>query len=391
MLTDTQVKNLKPKDKLYRMTDSHGLTIEVAVSGSRIWLHRYRYQGKATMMTLGHYPNMSLLDARQARDANKQLLKEGINPKNSNKLVSTSIDSVTFKQMFEQWHTHKTDEWSNGYAIDVKQRAESYLLPFIGNHPIDEVSTPQMLTLLKKIEDKGVLDTLSKIKSIANSVFTYSVALGIITTNPVRDLSSDAFKKKPNKHYATLTDPKDIGWLLRTIDGHKGSFQVKAALSIAPYVFLRPSELTGLTWDEVDFNDSIIRIKGNRMKMNRDHLVPMSTQVQNILLELSEIETGSNFVFPTPRNKNISITTNSLLVAIRNLGIDKEQFTTHGFRHMASTRLNELGFSGDVIERQLAHADSNKIRAVYNQAEHLQKRKDMMQQWANYLDKLKSR
>ena len=386
MLTDTQIRNLKSKDKLYRITDSHGLTIEIAISGSKIWIHRYRYKDKSTMMTLGHYPEMSLLDARQARDINKQLLKQHLNPKdNKNKLASNSLD---FNEVFLQWHDKNT--WSEGYAIDVIQRAECHLLPFIGNQKIDDITTPDMIKVLKRIEEADKLDTLDKIKGIASRVFKYAVGMGYITVDPIRDLPKDIFKKKQQQHYATITDPKEIGWLLRTIDGHKGSWQVRSALLLAPYVFLRAGELAQITWDEVDFNDKLIRISGDRMKMKLDHLVPMSKQVFGVLKELSQIQTNSEFVFPTPRNKNNSITTNSLLTSLRSLGISKEQFTTHGYRHMASTRLNEMNINKDAIEMQLAHRDSNAIRDRYNHAHYLDDRKDMMQIWADYLDKLKS-
>jgi integrase len=387
MLNDTQVRNLKPRDKLYRIADSHGLTIEIAVSGSKIWLHRYRYKGEATMMSLGHYPEMSLLSARQVRDANKQLLNEGINPKDSK--IKSTTSHTTFNDMFLQWHSNKRDSWSNDYAHDVLQRAECYLIPFIGDRLINEITAPDMLKILKQIEERGLLDTLEKIKGIASRVFSYSVGMGVITVNPVRDLPRDIFKKKNQKHYSTITDPKGISQLLRTMEGHKGSYQVRAALLLAPYVFLRPGELAKMTWNEVDFNDKLIRINGERMKMKLDHLIPMSNQVLNTLKQLSQIKTDSKFVFPSPRNKNKGITTNALLQSLRSLGISKEQFTTHGFRHMASTRLNELGFRDDVIERQMSHTDSNKVRAAYNHAEHLNERINMMQEWADYLDKLK--
>ena len=388
MLTDTQIRNLKPKDKLYRIADSHGLAIEIAISGSKIWMHRYRYENKSTMMTLGHYPEMSLLDARQARDANKQLLKKGINPKYHKK--NTSASSLTFGDVFLQWHDHRKDDWSDNYSHDVLQRTKCHLLPFIGINPINEITTPDMIKVLKRIEEVNKLDTLDKIKGLASSVFQYAVGMGYITVNPVRDLPRDIFKKKNQQHYATITDPKEIGYLLRTIDGHKGSYQVRSALILAPHLFLRPGELTGLAWNEIDFNERLIRINSKRMKMKLDHLVPLSDQTLKLLKDLSYIKTDSQFVFPSPRNKNKCITTNALLTSLRSLGFNKDQFTTHGFRHMASTRLNELNFRDDVIERQLAHTDSNKVRAVYNHAEHLDDRRDMMQQWSNYLDKLKA-
>ena len=388
MLTDTQIKSFKPKEKLYRKTDSHGLTLEIAVSGSKIWRLRYRFDNKYNMMTLGYYPGMSLLDARQSRDKNKQLIKQGFNPKEHKNVQE--VNSLTFKDMFVEWHHNKKDEWSDNYAHDVIQRAECYLIPFIGSKPIGRITAPEILRILKDIESRDLIDTLGKIKGIASRVFSYAVGMGVITVNPVRDLPNDVFKKKKQKHYATITDPKEIGWLLRTIEGHKGSYQVRNALIMAPYVFLRPGELVNLTWDEVDFNDRIIRVKGARMKMKKDHLIPMSGQVLDILKNLSYIETNSNYVFSSPRNKNKPITTNALLVSIRSLGISKEQFTTHGYRHMASTRLNELGYRSDVIERQLSHTEPNKVKAAYNHAEHLDNRKKMMNEWGDYLDQLKS-
>ena len=255
--------------------------------------------------------------------------------------------------------------------------------------PIDEISPPDMLKLLLEIQEKGLLDTLQKVKGIANGVFSHSVGMGIITVNPVRDLPNDIFKRKPKKHHATITDPKEIGLLLNMLENHIGSDEVNAALTIAPHVFLRPGELTGLLWSEVDFHTRLISINAERMKMKKVHLVPMSNQVLTTLKNLSQIDTGSDYVFPTPRNKNASITTNALLVAIRSLGIDKFTFTTHGFRLMASTRLNELGYRADIIELQLAHTKPNTLRVARNHEDNLEERRTMMQEWSDYLEKLK--
>ena len=272
---------------------------------------------------------------------------------------------------------------------DTVQRANRYLLPAIGEMPIDEISSPDMLKLLLQIQDKGLLDTLQKIKVIANGVFSHSVGMGIITVNPVRDLPNDIFQKKPTKHHATITDPKEIGLLLNMLDKHIGSDEVNAALTIAPHVFLRPGELTGLLWSEVDFEARLIHINAERMKTNKVHLVPMSTQVFTTLKNLSQINTGSNYVFPTPRNKNASITTNALLVAIRSLGIDKFTFTTHGFRQMAAIRLHELGYRTDVIEVQLAITKSSIITPAYNNSNLIEERRTMMQEWSDHLIELK--
>ena len=389
MLTDTKVRNLKPQDKLYRVADSHGLAIEVNPNGSKLWRHRFRYNNKATMMSLGSYPMVSLLEARQKRDSNKQLLSQSINPAR----VQSKIDTTksTFQEMFEQWIENKRDEWSSGYIEDTQQRANNYLIPTLGKLPIEDIKSQDMRNLLLKIQSSGKLDMLQKVKGIANGVFKYSVGMGVISVNPVRDLPNEIFKKKPVRHYASITDPKEIGILLDKLEEYNGSYEVNNALKLAPHLFLRPSELTGLLWSEVDFDEKIIRIGEERMKMKRTHLVPMSKQVLGMILKLSKFNTKSLYVFPGPRNINKSITPDSLRLAIRRLGIDKDTFTTHSFRSMASTRLNELNYRADVIEMQLAHAEGNKIRGAYNHAQYLPERVKLMQDWSNYLDKLQNK
>ena len=386
MLTNTQIKNLKPNGKLYRELDSLGLYIEVNKSGSKTWRQRFYINGKENMLTLGAYPDVSLLDARQARDHNKQLIKLDIDPSKLGQ-DNTQISGETFTDMFNVWHKHMCDSWDEKYAEDVIQRSKRYLLPYIGSKKIDSITSKDMLTLFKSIEKRGVIDTLHKIKGIASRIFRHSVGMGVIESDPTRDLPSDIFKKKKTKHYSTITDPREIGGLLRMLDTYKWSPDVAAALKLAPHLFLRPAELAGLTWKEVDFDDNIIRIAPERMKMKRTHLVPMSKQVSFMLLS---IKTSNDFVFSSPRGKSRHINPESLRAGLRRLGLTNDDLTTHGFRHMASTRLNELGFNSDVIERQLAHCETNKVKAAYNHAEHLIERKKMMQHWSDYLDKLKN-
>ena len=389
MLTDTRLRNLKIKSKQYRQADSHGLVIEVNPNGSKLWRHRYRYNNKATMMSLGSYPLVSLLDARQSRDINKQYLKKGINPKQIK--FSNSSLRKTFSDVFNEWLEKNKDEWSFKHSKQTTQRANNYLMPTLGNLPVEDIKSPDIRDLLLKIQRTGKLDMLLKVKGIANSVFKYSVGMGVVSVNPVRDLPNEIFKKKLVKHYPTITDPKKIGPFLDKLEQYKGSYEVKTALLMASHIFLRPNELAGLLWSEIDLNEKLIRISPERMKMSRIHLVPMSNQVLNLFKELSKFSRGGKYVFPSPRDINKPITPDSLRNAIRKLGIKKEEFTTHSFRSMASTRLNELGFKGDVIEIQLAHAEGNKIRGAYNHAEYLPERKKMMQDWSNYLDKLQNK
>jgi len=387
MLTDIKIKNLKAKNKVYRLLDYQGLYLEVAVSGSKNWVHRYTLNKRSTMTIIGYYPTMSLAEARQAKDKNKALMKQGIDPQQHKK--DQINEGATFNKMFFEWHDFKKDDWSVDYADDVIKRAKMYLLAYIGNKPMSTIDSKTMRILLKQIERKGIIDTLQKIRSIASRVFKYSVGLDIIKSDPTRDLSTDIFKRKKTVHYATITNPVEIGGLLRAIENYKWSYAVGTALKIAPHVFLRPSELAGLTWDEIDFTNKLIRIDASRMKMDRAHIVPMSNQVLSTLNDLHLIDVSSKFLFPSPRGASRHISPESLRAGLRRLGFTNDDITTHGFRHMASTQLNELGFNSDVIERQLAHCESNKVRAAYNHAELLQDRTAMMQCWSDQLDKLR--
>ena len=387
MLTDTKIRNLKRKKKLYRIADSHGLALEINPNGSKLWRHRYRFNNRATMMSLGAYPLVSLFEARQARDKNRQMLHKGINPKQAKIELNPPI-RATFEDMFHKWINKNKNQWSIGYVEDTIQRSNNYLLPKLGNLPIEDIKSSEIRNLLLKIQDSGKLDMLKKVRSILNGIFKYSVGMDIIKINPVRDLPNDIFEKKPEKHYASITDPKDIPWVLDKLEQHEGTYEVRAALIIAPHVFLRPTELTGLLWSEVDFDDHLITINKERMKTKQPHLVPMSHQVYKALQNLRNVNVDSDYVFPTDRNKTKPITSDSLRLALRRVGVGKEKMTPHGFRSMASTRLNELGYGADLIEIQLSHLPVNKVRAAYNHAEYLDERRLMMQEWSDYLDKL---
>ncbi len=388
MLTNTQVKGFKPQSKLYRIADSHGLALEVATSSSKIWIHRYRFNKKATMMTLGHYPEMSLLDARQARDANKQLLKKQINPKTKRQ---TSNNKRLFKDMFIEWHETQKGGWSDSYAEDVLSRAQNHIFAHIGDMYVDTIETEDVLRTLKIIEDKGALDTLKKMKAIVRRVFQYCIVHKVAVVDPTSVFNQETFATKKNVSYASLTKEADVAGLLRMIDGYHGTYEVGKALKMAPYVFLRPSELAGLLWEEVDLTGRLIRINPERMKMRKTHIVPMSGQVYNILENLKKLNSSSKFVFQSLlKGMDRHITPESLRGALRRLGLDKDEITTHGFRHMASTMLYELKYRSELVEIQLAHAEKNKSKGTYNHAEYLQERIDMMQHWSDYLDKLKN-
>ncbi len=392
MLNDTQVKYAKPKDKKYRLGDGNGLNLIITPNGKKTWVYRYRFNGKENSATFGQYPDVSLFEARQKHSEAKKFLKEGIDPnvhKKQEKIKFSIAMGSTFKEMFLQWFEHSKDAWKENYQHDVLTRSKKHLFPYIGNRHVGDITAQEMLGIFKIIESAGTIDTLHKVKGNASRVFRFCVGIGMIEHDPTRDLPSEIFKRKKVKHLAHISDPKEIGGLLRMLDKYKGSYQIENALKMAPYVFLRPSELAGLEWTEIDFNDKLIRINANRMKMKTTHLIPLAPQVLSILERVSSIKTNSKYVFPSPITGSRHISPESLRAGLRRMGLTNEEMTTHGFRHMASTRLYELGYKSDVIERQLAHGERNKIKAAYNHAEHLEDRRIMMNEWADYLDGLR--
>ena len=395
MLTDTKIKTLKPKDKRYRIADANGLVLEIKPNSAKYWRYRYRFDGRANMISIGEYPFITLAQARQDRDKYKALLYQGINPSTykkeirAEKAANKISEQSTFNKMFFDWYEHNKELWKPNYCKDILKRTTKHLLPYIGDKPIESITSKEMLRIFKIIESAGTIDTLYKVKGVASRVFRFCVGLGVIEHDPTRDLPSDIFKKRKVSNYAHISDPKEIGGLLRMIDQYKGSYQIATALKIAPYIFVRPLELAGLKWSEVDFTDKLIRIGAERMKMGETHIVPMSEQVIKLLESIKDIEVGSVFVFPSPATSKRHISPESLRAGLRRMGLSNDEMTTHGFRHMASTRLYELGFNGDVIERQLAHGERNKIKAAYNHAQHLEERRIMMNKWADYLDGLR--
>jgi len=395
MLTDSKIKASKPKNKLYRLADSNGLAIEITPSGIKHWRYRYRFNGKASMISLGKYPVIGLKTARSIRDEYRGLITNGINPSEykAKKLYQDKLDSdrkMTFGELFDKWYKQNQSNWSTNHSKKVMNQCQRHLLVHIKNRSIDSITPQDILWVFKKIEDLGIIETLEKVKGYAGRVFKYGVGLGLLVVDPTRDLPSDIFKKKKVKNFAHITNPVEIGKFLRVVDNFEGSIQVGIALKIAPHVFLRPSELAQLPWNEVDFENKQIKISKERMKMSSAHIVPLSPQVLGLLEKMHQSSGNNKNVFPSISNPNKSISPESLRSGLRRMGIKKDTLTTHGLRHMASTQLHEQGFRSDIIERQLSHGEKNKIKAVYNHAEYLEERREMMNKWSDYLEGLKN-
>jgi integrase len=390
-LSELKVRNAKPKEKFYKLTDGDGLYIHVTEKGAKLWRFRYRFGGKEKLLALGAYPEISLLDARQRRDEARRQLANGFDPGEIRKAQkqSTIQETETFEAIAREWHTRFFSTWSEGYAATLMSRLELYIFPWIGKRPIAEIKVPELLAVLRRIESRGILDTTQRVRIICGQVFRYAVVTGRAERDPTTDLKG-ALPQPQKINRAAITEPKKAGKLLRAIDSYQGSFVVQCALKLAPLVFVRPGELRHAEWEEIDLENAEWNIPGSKMKMKEPHLVPLSRQAIEILTELKKLTGAGRYVFPG-RTSERPMSDNAILAALRNMGYAKEEMSGHGFRAMARTILDEvLQIRPDFIEHQLAHAVRDPNGRAYNRTAHLTERRKMMQQWADYLDGLKA-
>jgi integrase len=345
------------------------------------------------MIALGNYPNVRAPDARERAAKARATLREGRDPSAERRAEKerARIAGETFEAVARVW----MGKTFSALAASTREKQTVFLerdvFPWLGARPIAEIAAPDLLAILRRVESRGARDVARRIHSMVGRIFRHGVAHGFCARDPSRDLAlRDVLAPANVRHHASLTDPKDAAGLLRAIDGYSGSFVVRCALRLAPYVFVRPGELRHAEWSEFDFAKSEWRIPGTKMKMRAQHLVPLSTQAVEILREIEPLTGAGRYVFPSRRTSAQPISENTLNAALRYLGYDRDTMTSHGFRSMASTLLHELGYPHAWIERQLAHAERNKVSASYNYAEHLGERRAMMQQWADYLDGLRT-
>lgn len=394
MLTDTAIRKTKPSAKPLKLSDGLGMYLLVKPDGGRYWRLDYRHSGKRKTLALGVYPEVSLADARERRASARKLLANDIDPGVARKeskqaqLKATAPPTDTFEAVARTWMARQ--DVAEVTANKNRWIMETFLFPEIGSHPIAEITPRILLDALRKIEDTGKLDTASRAKIKAGQVFRYALLEGKVENDPTASLRGALKPPKP-KHHSAVTDPSRIGELLRAIDGFSGQFVTLAALKLAPLVFVRPGELRKAKWPEFDLDGAIWRIPGERMKMKAPHVVPLSTQAVTVLRELLPLTGTDGYLFPSVRTSMRPMSENTINAALRRLGYGKDEMTGHGFRSMAASRLNEMGWNADAIERQLAHAESNKVRAAYTHAaQYLEERTRMMQAWADYLDGLRN-
>lgn len=386
-LTNLQIQKAKPKEKQYKLSDGRGMYLIVAPRGGRYWRLDYRFNGKRQTLSLGTFPSTSLKEARRKCANTKSLIEDGIDPSHQRK-IKLAGDKDSFEAVAKEWYGKYRSQWTDNHATTTLRRIEANLFPWLGSRPIAVIEPLEILQTLRRIEKRGSLETAHRVQQIASRIFRYAVATGQCTQDPTTDLKG-ALPPTRSTHFPTITDPTEIGALLRTIDGYQGSPITQFALQMAPLVFVRPGELRHCEWAEIRTDEATWRIPSTKMKMRRDHIVPLSRQALSILEELQPLTGSGIYAFPSARSATRPMSENTINGALRRLGYTTDEFTGHGFRSMASTILNENSWNRDAIERQLAHVDNNSIRATYNYAEHLEERRRMMQWWADYLDTLK--
>ena len=390
-LTDTAAKNAKAQDKPVKLFDGGGLFLLVTPNGGKLWRLKYRFGGKEKLLSIGAYPIISLKEAREKREEAKKMLAAGVDPGHSKKAAKAAgrlVESSVFEVVAREWHAKYSVSWSESNKAKVLARLENDVFPFIGNKPAGEVGAPELLEALRRIEKRGAVDTAHRALQDCSRVFRYAIATGRAERDTAADLRG-ALTPVKGGNFASITEPQKVGRLLRAIDGYESNFIVGSALKLAPLVFVRPGELRQAEWAEFNFGAAEWRIPAAKMKARQLHIVPLSHQALAILRELQRFTGQENYCFPAFRGKGRPISDVTLLAALRTLGYLPGQMTVHGFRSMASTLLNELGYNRDWIERQLAHGERNSVRAAYNYAEYLPERRQMMQEWADFLDKLR--
>jgi integrase len=389
-LTDTSIRNAKPAAKAIKLFDGAGLYVEVAPAGGKWWRLKYRFDGKEKRLSLGVYPDVSLKDARERRDTARKLLASGVDPgANRKALRSARQDRVanSFEVVAREWHAKYASTWDTRHAGTILRRFERDIFPWIGARPIADVSAPDLLSVLRRIEERGALETAHRALGSCGQVFRYAVATGRAERDPSGDLRG-ALPPVVGEHFAAVTDPALVGALLRTLDGYQGTFAVKCALRLAPLIFVRPGELRAAEWADINLDAAEWRYTAT--KTDTPHIVPLASQAVTILRDLHALTGRGRFVFPGARTSERPMSDNAILAAMRRMGIAKDEMSGHGFRAMARTILDEvLNMRPDLIEHQLAHAVKDPNGRAYNRTAHLPERRKMMQQWADYLDTLK--
>lgn len=380
-----QIRRAKPEAKAYTLGDGQGLSLLIEPNGSKSWRFRYRYAGKPKMISLGVYPTITLADARSRRDEARKLVAEGKNPsevRKEQKIALQTESESAFEKIATEWHQMKSAKWSEGYASDIMEAFQNDIFPYVGIRPVGEIKPLELLNVLRKIEKRGALEKMRKVRQRCSEVFRYAIATGRAEFNPAADLSS-ALEVHQSNHFPFLKADEIPDFLL-ALDSYTGSRLVQIATKLLMITGVRTIELRAALWSEFDLDNAIWEIPAERMKMRRPHLVPLSTQAVDLLNELKVMTGNYRYVFPGRNDPNKTMSEASINQVIKRIGY-AGRVTGHGFRHSMSTILHEQGYDTVWIEMQLAHVDKNSIRGTYNHAQYIDKRSIMLQWYAEYI------
>lgn len=390
-ITDAAVRTAKPKEKPYKLSDGKGLYLYIAPAGGKLWRFDYAFDGKRKTLAMGGYPDLTLAEARERRDEARKLLACGVDPSNvkkAQKAARLERAGNSFEVLAREWYEKQSGSWSTSHGVRIIRRLERDVFPLIGGLPVVDITAPALLAAARKIEERGAIETAHRAMQNCGQVIRYAIATGRAERDPTPDLRG-ALSPVQATHFAAVTEPMEAGKLLRLLDTHSGGYAVRAALKLAPLVFVRPGELRNARWVDVDLEAGEWRYIVP--KTRSPHIVPLSTQAVAILSQLKPHTEHSEYVFPGGRSPLKAMSENAVLAAMRDLGITADTMSGHGFRAMARTMLDEvLGYPPHIIEQQLAHAVRDPLGRAYNRTAHLPERKKMMQAWADYLDKLKA-
>jgi len=400
-LSNLTVKHAKPQTKKYKLPDGGGLYCEVLSTGTKVWRYNYRLQGKQKTYTIGKYPKINLKQARTQRDQARDNVSAGIDPSQKKRVEAKILKEHIFQSVAATWVADKKPQWSHSNYKRTFRYLEKDIYPYLGQNDIATINAPEIIAIIKTVADRGSIDTAKRIKGVVQQVFDYALAYGKAIRNPAKDINLRLILPPTCKtHFASIKDPQILGQLLSGIDNYHGAISIKYALNILLLVMLRPSELSNAEWSEIDFNAKIWTVPAKHRKLSQylknanrredAHIVPSSQQVMTRLKKLHQYTGKGHYIFPSPRGKSRPINSNSLRMALRGMGFDKDTITSHGFRGTASTFLNSQCFRSDAIEAQLSHKDKNAIRAAYNHADYMPERQQMLQVWADYLDTLRT-
>ncbi|SNX60714.1 Integrase [Nitrosomonas ureae] len=390
-LTDSEIKAAKPKEKPYSLPDGHGLVLMIQPSCAKWWRYRYRVNGTAKMLSLGVYPDVTLKEARNQQARFKELLAQGVDPslhRQEQKQLEAIAATNSFESVARLWWTQWSAARNQRHASYTIRRLEADIFPIIGRKPVTELTAPMLLMAIKKIESRGALDIAKRALTKCGQIMRYAVAHGLAERNPAADIKpSDVLTPTKKTNYARL-DQKELPELLQKIDTYDGQPLTRFALQLMALTFVRTSELIGGRWEEIDLIKKQWRIPAERMKMKTPHIVPLSDQAIAVLEKIKNLAADQILLFPNEKRNGKSMSNNTILFALYRMGYHS-RMTGHGFRGIASTILHEQGFNHDHIELQLAHTQRDAVSAAYNHALYLEPRTRMMQQWADYVDKLK--